>query len=193
MRRLETADATLELLPLESSRDGPHLYPLFHGNGREEIWSYLRDGPFRTVDEYVRHLDSFAGRHDLLAFVVRDATCAKPVGMSLIIRISERSESVEIAYALFAPDVHGKGVAFAAVQALLKCVFQDLRKTCCVWRCDSMNAKSAGLARKLGFRQTEEIKGDFVVKGRLRDSLVFQMQAQDWQAQDRSLMGSGTR
>ena len=193
MRRLETADGTFELMQLEGSRDGPHLYPLFHADGGQEVWTYLRDGPFRTMDEYVRHLDGFAGRHGPLAFVVREAASARPVGMSLIIHISDRTESVEIAYVLFAPDVHGKGVAFAAVQALLEYVFQDLGKMLCIWKCDSLNAKSAGLARKLGFRQTEEIKGDFVVKGRLRDSLVFQMQAQDWQAQARSLRGSGMR
>lgn len=170
------------LTPLNTDKHAAQLFALFHGEGKEFVWDYLRDGPFPSVDRYKEHIETFQCRPDVLPFVVEDVSSGCPVGKLLAIRVDPGDEPAEIAYVVFSPDVHGSGAAIASVCMLADHVFFRLGKTSCRWRCDKRNIKSARFAEKMGFALENEICSDFQVKGHLRDTLVFSLSRDVWLA-----------
>jgi RimJ/RimL family protein N-acetyltransferase len=179
--------ARFQLATLDARRHAARLYPLFHGVGAEFVWDYLRDGPFPSLKGYQDHLEVFQRRADVLAFVVKDVSKGSLVGKLLLIKVAPETSAVEIAYVLFAPDVHGSGAAMAAVGALADHVFLTLGKTACHWKCDKLNGRSASFAAKMGFSLISEISADFRTKGRLRDTLEFAQSRDEWLVKRRSL------
>ena len=168
------------LVPLDAMQHAARLYPLFHGEGADFVWNYLRDGPFPSLDRYEEHIKTFQHRSDVLPFVVEDVSKKSLVGKLLVIRVTPDSSSAEIAYVIFSPDVHGSGAAIAAVGGLADHIFFTLGKTICHWRCDKLNARSVRFAEKMGFALEREIISDFQTKGRLRDTLVFSQSRNAW-------------
>lgn len=168
------------LVPLDAKQHAARLYPLFHGESTDFVWDYLRDGPFPSLDRYEEHIKTFQHRPDVLPFVVEDASKRSLVGKLMVIRLAPDTSSVEIAYVLFSPDVHGSGASIAAVGRLADHIFLTLEKTTCHWKCDKLNSRSARFAEKMGFSLENEIISDFQTKGRVRNTLVFSQSRNTW-------------
>lgn len=181
------------LTSLDAKQHGAQLYSLFHGNGAESVWSYLRDGPFPSLDQYAEHIDTFQHRPDILPFVVEDVSRGILVGKLMVIKVTPDTEWVEIAYVAFSPAVHGTGAAIVAVGLLADHIFLTLGKAGCRWKCDKRNVRSLRFAEKMGFSLEREIVSDFQMKGALRDTLVFSQTKDAWPVNRLAILNSQTQ
>jgi RimJ/RimL family protein N-acetyltransferase len=162
------------------------LFTLFHEPSTTSVWTFLRDGPFESPSAYREHLSLFSKKKGVVQYIVLDDS--RVIGKLALIHVSPRTPSVEIAYVTFAPSVHGSGAAIIALSRLLDYVFFDMGKSECVWKCDSMNHRSSGFARKMGFVFLKELTADFVVKSRLRNTLTFSQSLEQWRDHRRRIL-----
>ena len=87
-------------------------------------------------------------------------------------------------------DRAGRGLATEAARALTKAglALPDIDRV--QIRCDPANAASASIPRKLGYRQCETLIGnELTPDGRRRDTLVFEMTAEEYEAGELRLEG----
>jgi len=86
---------------------------------------------------------------------------------------------VEIGYTL-APQNQGKGYMTEAITGLLDYVFLELNKHRAIAEMDALNAASARLAERLGFRREAHYVQDVLFKGAWGDSFVYAILRDEW-------------
>jgi RimJ/RimL family protein N-acetyltransferase len=82
-----------------------------------------------------------------------------------------------------APGHQGRGLATEAARSLLGYLFKARRKHRVVAYCDTRNAASAGVLRRLGMRQEGYLRESTWAKGEWTDDLAFALLDREW-AQD---------
>ena len=141
------------------------LYPYaMHGEHFEPNWRrfYEEPGPDRM---------GFA--------VIADGRC---VGTSSYLRIDAANQSVEIGATYYDPDHRGGVVNPAAKRLMLAHAFAAGARRV-QFRVDAINARSRAAVLKLGAVQEGVIRQDMVTwNGRVRDSVVFSILADEWPA-----------
>lgn len=104
----------------------------------------------------------------LLAVVRED----RVIGSASVWTTSQADRCGELGYALH-PDFWGRGYATLVAQALLRRGFADLGLERVAATCGPANTRSARVLEKAGLRLEGHLRGDKLVRGARRDSLVF--------------------
>ena len=81
---------------------------------------------------------------------------------------------------VFNPDLQGRGYGYEASQAILNFGFEKLGLQRITGRCDPRNTASAGLLRKLGFKQEAHLIENVWAKGEWTDELIFAIRSSQW-------------
>ncbi len=109
-------------------------------------------------------------------------TGGRCVGMSRFLAIDPDNAAVEIGGTYYAPDVRGGAVNPAAKRLLLEHAFAAGARRV-EFRVDSLNARSRAAVLKLGAHQDGILRQDRIVwTGRIRNSVVFSILADEWPA-----------
>jgi ribosomal-protein-serine acetyltransferase len=121
-------------------------------------------------------LEQFAGNRGFAAGIWTDGRLAGTIGVH---RIDWLNRRVEIGYWL-GREYEGRGIMTDACRAVVTHLFHELELHRVEIRCAVENARSAAIAKRLGFALEGTLREAQLAGGRYRDLLVFGMLRQDW-------------
>lgn len=178
-------------LPARTAMAGAHvaLEPLHRRHVAElfeaartagEDFTYLDSGPFDTRDAMMAWVTASAARHDPMFWAVRPVASGAASGWLALSDIAPEHASIEIGHIWFSPRMQRTRAATEAVSLLLWRAADELGYRRLGWRCDALNQAAMRAAERLGFTAEGVLRGDKVVKGRLRNTAVFSITAEEW-------------
>jgi RimJ/RimL family protein N-acetyltransferase len=169
------------LRPVDAELDGEALFALSHEpEGDPDIWTYLPDGPYESIEDYRRSLAAAAASEDPLYFAIVGLPDERPLGMCAYMRITPEFGVVEIGHIWLAPELQRTTAATEAVFLLASHVFDELGYRRLEWKCNSLNAPSRRAAERLGFTFEGVFRNHLVVKGRNRDTAWYSILDEEW-------------
>ena len=189
----ELVDATPRPLPSRVRIRGVHveLEPL-HVRHTEELWAaaqganmswtYMGYGPFADLAAMGRFVGDFATTHDPMAWAVRPVATGVVSGFLTLMEIQPKNAAIELGHIWFGPALQRTRAATEAMFLLLRLAADDLGYRRLVWKCNALNAPSRRAAQRLGFSYEGTLRSTLVVKGRLRDTAMFSILADEWPA-----------
>lgn len=177
-------DAALETERLVLRELRPDDLDAVHAYGSDpEVVEFVPWGPNTEQDSRDFIANTVADRTEdprldwVFAIVPRDT--GRLIGtVGLYVRASDEGQAM-LGYVL-APDAWGKGYATEASRAMVGFAFQilDMRR---VWAaCDPDNTGSVRVLEKTGLTLEGRLRGDTVIRGQVRDTLVWGILRHEW-------------
>jgi RimJ/RimL family protein N-acetyltransferase len=154
-----------------------HAANLLASDGRN--WTYLPYGPFASLDEYRRWLDSVAAGTDPMFHAVVDLASEEAVGVASYLRIDPAAGSIEVGHINYSPKLQRRIAATEAMYLMMKRAF-ELGYRRYEWKCHSLNAPSRAAAQRFGFSYEGIFRQARVDKGRNRDTAWYAMIDREW-------------
>ncbi len=158
------------------------LYAASHGPGREQLWTYLFNGPFDSLEAFAADVEAKANAADPLYFVVLDNGNGRPVGYQSLMRIDPAHRAIEVGGILYTPLLQGCAGSTEAQYLFARYVFDELGYRRYEWKCNDRNAPSRRAALRLGFTFEGVFRQHMIVKSRSRDTAWFSMLDREWPA-----------
>jgi RimJ/RimL family protein N-acetyltransferase len=180
--------ATLEgrwvtLVPLNPNEHAKALYEGSNGDAaREAVWTYLFDGPYKSLDEFRASLEAKARSTDPLFFAVIDNASGQAVGYQTFLRIDPANRVIEVGNIMYTPAMQRTAGGTEAQYLFARHVFDDLGYRRYEWKCNAHNAPSRRAAERFGFTFEGIFRQHMIVKGRNRDTAWFAMLDSEWPA-----------
>jgi RimJ/RimL family protein N-acetyltransferase len=178
--RITLEGRLVRLAPLDPVAHADSLYEGSHGDGREELWRYLFDGPFPDRSAFDAYLRQKAASEDPLFFAIIDKRTGLAVGHAAYLRITPAHRVIEVGGILFTPLLQKTPGATEAMYLMARHAFEDLGNRRYEWKCDARNAPSRSAALRLGFQFEGIFRQHMIVKGQNRDTAWFAMLDSDW-------------
>lgn len=170
----------VSLVALDPSQHAEQLHCVSHGAQRDELWRYLRDGPFADMGAHAAHLKRLCASGQFSGFAIVDPVSNAVLGQAALMKFSAEHRTAEIGYVLFLPVLQRTRGGTEALYLLLRHGFETLSLRRCEWRCDSGNIRSERAALRLGFRREGVLRQHMIVKGRNRDTVIFSLLDVEW-------------
>ena len=168
------------LKPLDASIHGHSLYMESAGEGREDLWPYLFEGPYADRRSFDTDLVRKADSSDPLFFAVIDNQSGLALGHAAYMRIEPRHRVIEVGSILYTPKLQRTPGATEAMYLMARHVFEDLGYRRYEWKCNALNAPSRSAALRLGFTFEGIFRQHMIIKGRSRDTAWFSMMDSEW-------------
>ena len=146
-----------------SRRSSPdkHAGALYEGsNGdpaREAVWTYLFDGPYRSLEEFRAAIELKARSDDPLFFAVVDNATGRAVGYQTLMRIDAANRVIEVGNVMYTPAMQRTPGATEAQYLFARHVFEALGYRRYEWKCHALNAPSSRAADQVRLY----LRGDF--------------------------------
>jgi RimJ/RimL family protein N-acetyltransferase len=180
--RITMEGRLVRLKPLNPVAHADSLYEGSHGNGRDDLWRYLFEGPFPDRAAFDVHLKQKAASEDPLFFAIVDKRSGLAVGHAAYLRITPAHRVIEVGSILFTPRLQKTPGATEAMYLMALHAFEDLGYRRYEWKCDARNVPSRRAALRLGFRFEGIFRQHMIVKGQNRDTAWFGMYDCEWPA-----------
>ena len=169
---------TLE--PLDAERHSADLWQAVHG--RDEVWTYLADGPYAGGDELRRALEEKQNGSSAVFFAILPAVTGRAAGYASYMRIDPANGAIEVGNILLSPLLQRTVAATEAMYLMARHVFEDLGYRRYEWKCNANNAPSRRAALRYGFTFEGIFRQHMVIKGQNRDTAWFSMLDGEWPA-----------
>jgi RimJ/RimL family protein N-acetyltransferase len=171
----------ITLLPLDATAHAEALYNGSNGDAeREAVWTYLFDGPYKSLDEFRANIEAKARSTDPLFFAVIDNASGQAVGYQTFLRIDSPNRVIEVGNILYTPAMQRTAGATEAQYLFASYVFEELGNRRYEWKCNAHNAPSRRAAERFGFSFEGIFRQHMIVKGRNRDTAWFAMLDSEW-------------
>jgi RimJ/RimL family protein N-acetyltransferase len=170
------------LMPLDPAAHGDALYKATCGEGGDQLWLYLFEGPFADRAAFDLHLQRAAASEDPLFFAILDRVSATAIGYAAYMRIEPAHRVIEVGSILYTPRLQHTPLATEAMYLMARYVFEDLGYRRYEWKCNALNAPSRKAALRLGFTFEGVFRHHMIVKGRNRDTAWYSMLDSEWPA-----------
>lgn len=159
-----------------------HVDDLWEASQAADVsWAYLKYGPFPTKDDMAAHITRISGLERQPFFAVVPASSGKAEGWVSFCNIASADAAIEIGSVWFSPQLQRTRAATEAIFLMMQHAF-TLGYFRVVWRCNDLNAASKRAARRFGFTYEGTWRGDWIVKGRRRDTAWFSIVEPEWPA-----------
>src|SRR5271155_1062820 len=94
------------LAPLDAEKHVGALHEGSNGDAlRERVWTYLFDGPYRSLDEFRSNIEVKARSADPLFFAVVDNASGRAVGYQTLMRIDPPNRVIEVGNIMYTPPM----------------------------------------------------------------------------------------
>jgi RimJ/RimL family protein N-acetyltransferase len=171
------------LAPLDENKHAEALYVGSNGDAvRERVWTYLFDGPYRSLDDFRSNIELKARSADPLFFAVLDNPSGRAVGYQTLMRIDAANRVIEVGNIMYTPAMQRTAGATEAQYLFARYVFDELGYRRYEWKCNDLNAPSKRAAKRFGFTFEGVFRQHMIVKGRNRDTAWFAMLDGEWPA-----------
>jgi len=158
------------------------LFAASSGPERDQLWTYLFNGPFASLAEFAADVEAKSKASDPLYFAVLDNRDGRPVGYQSLMRIDPNHRVVEVGGIMYTPLLQTTIGSTEAQYLFAKYVFDDLGYRRYEWKCNDRNAPSRRAALRLGFTFEGVFRQHMIVKSRSRDTAWFAMLDHEWPA-----------
>lgn len=161
---------------LERLNVGNHandLFQAFQESSDDRDWTYLPYGPFHTLNEYVKFLESMAELNDPYHYTVIDKATQKAVGTTSLMRIDTTNGVIEVGHVVYSKKMQRSKLSTEVMALLLQYVFEELGYRRLEWKCDSLNKPSRIAAERFGFTFEGIFRQSQVTQGRNRDTAWY--------------------
>lgn len=173
----------ITLAPLNPDKHAAALYEGSNGDPtRETVWTYLFDGPYRSLEEFRAAIELKARSDDPLFFAVVDNATGRAVGYQTLMRIDAANRVIEVGNVMYTPAMQRTPAATEAQYLFARHVFEALGNRRYEWKCHVLNAPSRSAAVRFGFTFEGIFRQHMIVKGRNRDTAWFAMLDSEWPA-----------
>ena len=172
------------LAPLDAEKHAEALYEGSNGDAaRESVWTYLFDGPYRSLDDISRRTSSSRR--------ARPTRCSSPSSTTprgarsairRFLRIDPPNRVIEVGNIMYTPAMQRTAGATEAQYLFARYVFDELGYRRYEWKCNNLNAPSKRAAKRFGFTFEGVFRQHMIVKGRNRDTAWFAMLDSEWPA-----------
>ena len=189
-RRVTLRGRYVALEPLEANRHSPALWSAVRG--RDEVWTWLADGPYATEADLRRALLEKETSRDAVFFALVPHSSDRSgdagsgggaaAGYASFMRIEPAHGVIEVGNILLAPSLQRTRAATEAMYLMASHVFDQLGYRRYEWKCNAENAPSRRAALRLGFTFEGIFRQHMVVKDRNRDTAWFAMLDSEWPA-----------
>jgi RimJ/RimL family protein N-acetyltransferase len=176
-QRIVHEGLSVVLEPLTEAHVG-ELWPAT--DGAEASWTYLRYGPFASMDALADQVRKLAGRSDQPFWAVRPRSSGMAEGWLSLCDIYPADAAIEIGSVWFSPRLQRTRAATEAIFLLMRHAFDDLGYERLVWRCQALNAASRRAAERYGFAAEGVWRSAAIVRGWQRDVAWHSMLAPEW-------------
>ncbi len=173
----------ITLAPLNPDKHAGALYEGSNGDAaREAVWTYLFDGPYRSLEAFRGAIELKACSDDPLFFAVVDNATGRAVGYQTLMRIDAANRVIEVGNVMYTPAMQRTPGATEAQYLFARHVFEALGYRRYEWKCHALNAPSRSAAVRFGFSFEGIFRQHMIVKGRNRDTAWFAMLDGEWPA-----------
>lgn len=162
---------------LEAGKHGASLWQAIRGH--DDIWDYMKAGPFLKEDEFASHLQKVALEAYPFAYTVVDPKGAAK-GVICLMTIRPEMRVIETGGIFFSHSLQRTTLATEAHYLLMRYVFDELNYRRYEWRCNALNEKSRRAAERLGFIFEGIFRQHEIVKGQNRDTAWYSILDSEW-------------
>jgi RimJ/RimL family protein N-acetyltransferase len=173
----------LELLDAERHASDLHAANTSSTDGRN--WTYLPYGPFATLSDYAKWVQSVSIVDDPQFWAIVDLASGKAVGVASYLRIDPAAGSIEVGHINYSPLLQRQPAGTEAMYLMMRRAF-ELGYRRYEWKCDALNAPSRAAAQRLGFSYEGIFRQARLTKGHNRDTAWFAAIDREWPALDRA-------
>ncbi len=179
--RTEIAGEVVTLEAQDAAKHAEQLYSVSHSTDEAlRIWDYLPYGPWQSEGAYDGALRGQTASFDTIFYTIRDNASGRYLGQASYLDITPQTGVIEIGHIWFAPELQRTRGATEALYLMLCYAMDDLAYRRMQWRCNSLNEKSRGAARRLGFRFEGIFYNHLIFKGMNRDTAWYSILDDEW-------------
>lgn len=124
--------------PLEVRRHAADLFSSNRLDRAGEGWTYLGYGPFKSLLDYARWLETNCVGKDPMFWAYLDGKTGIAVGLGAYLRVNVNDATIEVGHLRFSPKMQRTRIATEAMYLKMKLAF-DLGYRRYEWKCDSLN------------------------------------------------------
>lgn len=166
--------------PVDPDRHAASLHEANHEDTDGRIWTYLPYGPFETLGDYRRWMETSCLGDDPLFHAIVEHRTGRALGVASYLRIEPAVGVIEVGHINYGPALQGTAAATEAMYLMMRRVFDELRYRRYEWKCDALNAPSRRAAERLGFTYEGIFRQATMYKGRNRDTAWYAVTDRDW-------------
>ena len=171
----------VELVPQNADLHAADLFAAGHESEQaRNIWDYLTYGPWSSVDDYRATVRQQSSSFDPIFFAIRPLAQDRFEGQASLMDINASNGVIEIGHIWFGPRLQQTRAATEALYLMIRYAMDDLGYRRMQWRCNSLNEKSRGAARRLGFRFEGIFYNHLIFKGKNRDTAWYSILDDEW-------------
>jgi N-acetyltransferase len=134
-----------------------------------------------TINSYIQEVLQAQSEGDALPFVIIQRAPDKVVGTTRFYKIKQKDRGVAIGYTWLAASVQRTAVNSEAKLLMLSHAFENWRCIRVEFETDVLNQQSRSALLRLGAKQEGILRNHMIMpSGRIRDSVVFSIIAEEW-------------
>lgn len=134
-----------------------------------------------NIDEFLQNALQAQADGDGLAFGTIDKSTGTVVGSTRFMRASPTNKRVEIGFTFLAKSFQGTRINTEAKLLMLSHAFETLKLNRVEFLTDFLNSRSRAAIARLGAKQEGVLRNHVVMPdGRVRDSVLFSIIANEW-------------
>jgi len=168
------------IVPLDLEEHSQDLFDAYALVGDGRTWTYLRLGPFETLQEFRKGWEDLPKEDTDIFFSIIDNNTNKPIGIFNLRKCDPANGVVEEGYVTFSPLLQRTKMATEANYLLAQYVFNTLKYRRFEWQCVDLNMPSHNAALRLGFKYEGTLRQNMVFKGRNRDTTWLSIIDKEW-------------
>jgi RimJ/RimL family protein N-acetyltransferase len=156
------------------------LYDAYREAPDARDWTYMKAGPFATLEAFSEHLAGCAASADPLHYSVIDVATGNALGTLALMRIDAPNGVIEVGFVTFSPRLQRTRIATEAIFLLMQHCFDTLGYRRFEWKCDALNAPSRAAALRFGFTFEGIFRQAIVYRERNRDTAWYSIIDGEW-------------
>ncbi len=166
--------------------DGPAIVDAASDGKLWELFYTVVPGP-ESINAYLDRAEREQGWGRIMPFSVIEKASGDLVGATRYMRMNAPHRRLEIGTTFYASRVQRTPINSEAKLLLLTHAFESMNCVCVQFRTDHFNFASQRAIERLGAKRDGVIRNHQIIDGRVRDTLLYSILANEWEGVKRNL------
>ena len=166
--------------------DGPAIVDAASDGKLWELFYTVVPGP-ESINAYLDRAEREQGWGRIMPFAVIEKASGNLVGATRYMRMNAPHRRLEIGTTFYASRVQRTPINSEAKLLLLTHAFESMNCVCVQFRTDHFNFASQRAIERLGAKRDGLIRNHQIIDGRVRDTVLYSILANEWEGVKRNL------
>ena len=166
--------------------DGPAIVDAASDGKLWELFYTVVPGP-ESINAYLDRAEREQGWGRIMPFAVIEKASGDLVGATRYMRMNSPHRRLEIGTTFYASRVQRTPINSEAKLLLLTHAFESMNCVCVQFRTDHFNFASQRAIERLGVKRDGLIRNHQIIDGRVRDTVLYSILANEWEGVKRNL------